>query len=134
MGTLGEGAGGDRVAGVGEREEDGHVGDGPGDGPDVGEVGVEHLLSELDGFELHLVDVDVPLVVALAGEPLGVPVGEVGDEHLLGEGAHEVLGRNHGDALLEPLVVGHHLLSDELGIFSCHVDCPWSRLDIRGRC
>ena len=118
--TLCEGTGGDRVAGVGEREEDGHVGDGSGDGSDVREVGVEDLLGKLEGLDLDLVNIDVTLVVSLSGESLGVPVGEVRDEHLLGKGTHQVLGCDHGDALLEPFVVSHYLLSDVLGIFHSH--------------
>ena len=120
VGSLSEGACGDGVAGLGECEEDGHVGDGSGDGSDIGEIRVEDLLGELDGLELDLVHVDVPLIVALPGKSLGVPVGKIRDQHFLGEGAHEVLRGDHGDRFLEPFVVLHHLLSDELGVFLCH--------------
>ena len=120
VGPLVEGAGGDRAAGLGVGEEHGHVGDGPGYGPHVGEVALEDLLGEVHGPLLHLVYVDVTLVVALAYESLGIPVGEIGDEHLLGQRGHEVLRGDHRYAVVEPAVVLHNLVPDVIGILFGH--------------
>ena len=66
MGPVGEPGGSDRIAGFGERLQDGEVRDRPGDRADVGEGATEEAAREVEADPLDPVDLLVPLVVALA--------------------------------------------------------------------
>ena len=100
--------------GLGERLEDGQVRDGPRDRPDVGERAPEEPPGEVEADVLDLVDLLVPLVVALAGQALRVPGMEVADHQLLRVGRQEVLGGDQGDRALEAQAVALHRVPDPL--------------------
>ncbi len=101
VGPIGEPRRSDRLAGFGEGFQDGEVGDRPGDRADVGEGATEEAAREVEADPLDPIDLLVPLVVALAGEPLGVPGVEIADHELLRIRGEEVLGGDQGDRTLE---------------------------------
>ena len=106
--------GADEIAGLGEGLQDGEVRHRPGDGTDVGEGAAEEALREVEADPLHLVDLLVPLVVPLSGEPLGVPGMEVTDEELLRIRGEQVLRGDERQRVLEPLRVGADRRADPL--------------------
>ena len=89
----------DRVAGLQQREVDGHVGLRAGVRLDVGVLAAEELLRPLDRERLGDVDILAAAIIALAGIALGVFVRSARSPRLEHRVAREVLGRDE----LEPL-------------------------------
>src|SRR5205085_10048856 len=105
------------VAGLEQREVDGHVGGGPRVGLHVGVLGAEELLAARSRQLFDLVDDVVAAVVALAGVALGVLVGEDRARGLQHLSRGEVLRRDQLERGALPLELSADD-GEELGI-------PW---------
>jgi len=93
------------ITGLGQRHENGHVGYRARCGPDISESAGENLTGQILANGLNLIDIDVALVVPLPGQALSVSVAEVRVENLPCGRAHNILGRDQRDGILEPCTV-----------------------------
>ena len=122
----------EHVAGLAQREVDGHVRLAARVGLDVGVLGAEQLARAPAGDVLHDVHVLAAAVIALAGVALGVLVGEIA--------AHGLHDRRRGEVLagyqLNVVALAPQLLLHDgiyLGIGKakvCKIHCPVPQMSI----
>ena len=104
----------DRRAAGDKPREHGLVGDGAGDGPDVGPPAAEEAPADLGRLRLDFVHVARALVVAAARVPLRVAVEEVRVEDGAGGAREHVLRRDEVQRLRPPCVVAIERLAKVL--------------------